>query len=113
MSREQLTSLRADFNPSGVGILWDLRDRWFATTPAAEVIEAASADELRRALRTLDGTTAADTRTLPTADQRQSGRGEQSAFLVGMAVDDSRASREHSKPSDRAWTTTQRPGFRN
>lgn len=67
MSSEQLASLRADFNPSGVGILWDLRNRWFATTPAAEVIEAASADELRRALRTLDGTTAADAQTLTTA----------------------------------------------
>lgn len=83
MSSEQLASLRADFNPSGVGILLDLRNRWFATTPAAEVIEAASADELRRALRTLDGTTAADTQTLTTAGPRQNRRVEQPASPRG------------------------------
>lgn len=65
MSREQLTALRADFNPKNVGILWDQRGRWFATTPSGDVLEAASADGLRRLLRTLDGTAAADTQTLP------------------------------------------------
>lgn len=64
MSWAQLAALRADFNPRGIGVLWDLRGRWFAITPSARVIEAASADGLRRALRTLDGTTAADTQAL-------------------------------------------------
>lgn len=63
VSWEQVGALRADFNARGVGILWDLRDRWFATTPA-ETLEAPTAEALRRTLRSRDGTTAADTQML-------------------------------------------------
>lgn len=70
--QQQLVSLRADFNPCGVGILWDLGERWFAVSPHAEVVAAGSADELRRRIRALDGTTGADTQTLSAIDLRQS-----------------------------------------
>lgn len=68
MSRERLAALRADFNPYGVGILWDLRGRWFATTPPGGVRAADTVEELRRQLRVLDGTTDADTQTLTRLD---------------------------------------------
>lgn len=70
-SRNALQALRADLNPHLYGVLWDLGDRWMATTPAGDVISAATADGLRRAVREADGTVAADTATLPRYQEDQ------------------------------------------
>lgn len=65
MTGGELAALRGDFNVRGVGVLRGPYGCWFATTPTGDVIAAGTAGELRRKLRVLDGTTAADTQTLP------------------------------------------------
>lgn len=63
-----LQVLRADLNPRGFGVLWDLASQWMATTPTGEVLTAASPDALRRAVRRVDGSTETETATLPAVE---------------------------------------------
>lgn len=63
-----LHALRADLNPRGFGVLWDLASRWMATTPTGGVLTAASLDALRPAVRGVDGTTEVETATLPAVE---------------------------------------------
>lgn len=63
-----LRALRADLNPRGFGVLWDLARQWMATTPTGGVVSATSADALRRAVRRVDGSTEVETATLPAVE---------------------------------------------